>query len=441
MRLLASLLLLASTSAAGAQQPPLAPHTLSLSPAKSITLSLPRTFSINVALTGLHCPRFFATAPDGRLFVADLYDRSDNTKGSLVILDGWNAQTRTFARATPYLSNLRNPNNLAFYTDPATHQSWLYTAFTDRLVRYRYRPGDTHPTSAPEVLAHYPDYGLNYKYGGWHLTRTVAFATLHGRTRLYVTVGSSCNACREKEPIRATLSVMDPDGSHQQILAAGLRNAVDLAFVPSIDAGALFATNMGADHLGDRSPEDTFLELDANARPLLGRDTTPVDFGWPTCYILSGTAHPDPSVSEPVAGKQLPGVTGPPPPQADCSRVPAPWATFPAHSSPLGLEFFPASDDRTLANSFLVALHGPSRSRIGSGYRVVRLDSTTRRPQPFVLGFLSTQGSKTVVTGRPCGLLRIAPDAFLLTDDLNGVIYAIYPATTPGSSGEQEHGS
>ena len=40
------------------------------------------------------------------------------------------------------------------------------------------------------MLAHYPDYGLNYKYGGWHLTRTVAIATLHGKTRLYVTVGS-----------------------------------------------------------------------------------------------------------------------------------------------------------------------------------------------------------------------------------------------------------
>ncbi len=97
-------------------------------------------------------------------------------------------------------------------------------------MRYKYNAGDNAPSVAPKVLAHYPDYGLNYKYGGWHLTRTVAFATLHGKTRLYVTVGSSCNACNEKEEIRATLTVMDPDGSHQEIIARGLRNAVGMEY-------------------------------------------------------------------------------------------------------------------------------------------------------------------------------------------------------------------
>ena len=60
---------------------------------------------------------------------------------------------------------------------------------------------------------------------------------------------------------------MDPDGSHWQILAHGLRNAVDLQYTPDLDGGALFATNMGDDHLGDKLPEDTFFELDSNARP------------------------------------------------------------------------------------------------------------------------------------------------------------------------------
>ena len=193
-----------------------------------------------------------------------MFSRADNTRGAIYILDGWSDSTHTFARTIPYLTHLRNPNNLAFYTDPATHQTWLYTALTDRLLRYRYSPGDTAPTTAPEVLARYPDYGLNYKYGGWHLTRTIAFATFHGQTKLYVTVGSSCNACTEKEDIRATLSVMDPDGHNPQILATGLRNAVGLSYIPSLDGGSLFATNMGADHLGDYDPEDQFFELYSN---------------------------------------------------------------------------------------------------------------------------------------------------------------------------------
>lgn len=425
---LAVLLSLLVSGVLAAQQP----HTLDLpasagKSARQITLTLPRDLTINIAATGLHCPRFFATAPDGRIFVADLYNRSDNTKGALYILDGWNPQTNTFARVVPYLQNLRNPNNIAFYTDPAG-QAWLYTALTDKLVRFRYQPGDTHPTSAPEVLAHFPDYGLGYKYGGWHLTRTVAFAKLHGATRLYVTVGSSCNACREKEAIRATLTVMHPDGTDQHIVAQGLRNAVDLRYIPQIDGGALFSTNMGADHLGDNSPEDTLLELDSNAHPgPANNPQKPATYGWPTCYFLGGTSHPDPTVSDPQPGQHIVNAQpGPPPPQFDCSKVSPAYTTFLAHSSPLGFEYF-AGDNKLLANTFLVALHGPSRARIDTGYRVVRFSAAARRPQDLILGFLAQQNGRPIVKGRPCGLLRVGADSFLLTDDLNGVVYFIHP--------------
>jgi len=35
---------------------------------------------------------------------------------------------------------------------------------------------------------------------------------------------------------------------------------------------------------------------------------------------------------------------------------------------------------------------------------------------------------KPVVHGRPCGLLRVGPDSFLLTDDYLGLVYYIHPA-------------
>ncbi len=422
----AALLLACLSCTLTAQQ--LTPHTLSLPKQKQITLSLPQGLTVDLAATGLHCPRFFAVSPDHRIFVADLYDRSDNSKGALYILDGWNPQTHTFAQVTPYLEHLRNPNNLAFYTDPSG-QTWLYTALTDKLIRLRYKAGDIHPTSAPEVLASFPDYGLSYKYGGWHLTRTVAFANLHGATHLYVTVGSSCNACLEKEPIRASLTVMDPDGRNQHLLAQGLRNAVDLHFIPEIDGGALFATNMGADHLGDHSPEDTFIELDSNAHLGPANDPAkPANFGWPTCFVLGGKPHADPAVSNPKPGQQtLNAHAGPPPPQIDCSSVAPIYTSFLAHSSPLGLEYF-AGDNKLLANSFLVALHGPSHTRIGTGYRVVHFTPGARHPENVVLGFLVQEDGKPVVKGRPCGILRTAEDSFLLTDDLNGAVYFIHPA-------------
>jgi glucose/arabinose dehydrogenase len=285
--------------AASAQQ--LSSHTLQLGAGKAITLSLPVGFDVNVAANGMHRVRFFAESPDHRIFVTDMHDRSDNKLGAIYILTGWNPATHTFAGRTTYLDRLHNPNNLAFYTDPVTHRMWLYTAVTEKLLRFRYNPGDNAPTSEPEVLAHFPDHGLNYKYGGWHLTRTVAFATLQGHTRLYVAVGSSCNACQEKEPVRAALLAMDPDGSRQEIVAAGLRNAVDVEWVPALDGGSLFATNMGDDQLGDRAPEDTFFELDSNghAGPIARAGTEPANYGWPTCYFEDGVAHPDPTVSAP----------------------------------------------------------------------------------------------------------------------------------------------
>jgi glucose/arabinose dehydrogenase len=401
----------------------LVPHQIQLSNGKSLTLNLPADFNINIAAQGLKCVRFMAKSPDNRIFVTDMYNRADNTLGKVYILDGWSDKTHTFTKVTPYLQLLRNPNNLAFYTEPAKGerpaQTWIYLPLTDKLIRYKYNAGDDTPSGPPEVLAHYPDYGLNYKYGGWHLTRTVAFATLHGKTRLYITVGSSCNACTEKEPIRATLSVMDPDGKNQHILARGLRNAVDLEYVPSIDDGALFATNMGADHLGDHDPEDTFFELDSNLHPVPSGS----NYGWPTCYFDQGQAHADHFVSDPKPTDHISPAppAGPPPAQFDCAKIPTVFTTFQAHSSPLGLEYFDSTNPK-LADSFLVALHGASHPRIGTGYKVVRFTSSDRKPETFISGFL-VNGK---VRGRPCGVLRMGPDAFLLTDDLDGVIYYVH---------------
>jgi glucose/arabinose dehydrogenase len=401
----------------------LMPHPIHLANGKSLDLSLPANFTIDVAAQGLRRVRFMAKSPDNRIFSTDMHDLGDNSRGKVYILDGWNEKTRAFAKITPYLEHLRNPNNLAFYTEPAQNgkpgQSWLYLPLTDRLLRYRYNPGDNAPSGPPEVLARYPDYGLNYKYGGWHLTRTVAFATLHGKTRLYVTVGSSCNACQEKEEVRATLTVMDPDGTHQEIVARGVRNAVGMEYISSIDGGALFATNMGADHLGNHQPEDTFFELDSDARPVPPGS----NYGWPTCYFDHGQPQADHLIAEPKPTDHISPAppAGRPPPQFDCTKIPTVYTTFAAHSSPLGLEYFDASNT-ALADTFLVALHGASHAEIGTGYRVVRFNAANRQPQDFITGFLD-HGK---VRGRPCGILRTGPDAFLLTDDLDGVIYFVH---------------
>jgi glucose/arabinose dehydrogenase len=437
------------------------PHTLEYAPGRSITLSLPGSLDINIAASGLHRIRFMSKSPDGRIFATGLYDISDNTRGSIFILDGWNAQSHTFTHIAHYLDHLRNPNSVAFWTDAATNQSWLYVALTDKLVRYRYKAGDTAPSSAPETLMRFPDYGLSYKYGGWHLTRTVAVTQSRGAAHIFVAVGSSCNYCREHEVARASVTRMDPDGKHAALIAQGLRNAVDLHSIPEFGEDSLFATNMGDDHLGDQLPEDTFLELDAQTH-------APLNYGWPTCYFDHGKSVHDntplPSLDDlQAAGRTLPrpgphddsvygrqtGVAAagtnltaggghapapdpnadlghPPAPLENCAQVPAPYTSFIAHSSPLGFDYFPQSDS-LLHLSFLVALHGASHPHIGTGYRVVRFTPSDRKPRDLITGFLTFRNGKPVVHGRPCGLLRIGPDSFLLTDDYLGLIYYVHP--------------
>ena len=63
------------------------PHRISLANGKSFDLNLPEGFAISVAAQGLKRVRFMAKSPDDRIFVTDMYNLADNTKGVVYILD------------------------------------------------------------------------------------------------------------------------------------------------------------------------------------------------------------------------------------------------------------------------------------------------------------------------------------------------------------------
>ena len=368
----------------------LTPHKITLADGEAFSLNLPEGFDVSVAAEGLKRVRFMARSPDKRIFVTDMYNLTDNRKGVVYILDDFDERKGKFGKVTPYLTGLRNPNSVAFYTDREGN-AWLYLALTDRLVRYRYTNGDDAPRSAPEVLATFPDYGLSYKYGGWHLTRTIAVGA---DDKIYVSVGSSCNACEEKEEIRATVLEMDADGGRRRIFARGLRNAVGIKWVN----GKLFATNMGADHLGLNRPQDTFYEV------LEG-----INYGWPYCYQHRSRIYRDTQFDK--SAKRL-----------KCEDVPLAYAAFPAHSSPLGLEFFDSGQHSSiLQNSFLVALHGSSDHKMNRGHSIVQIKERSAL-RDFVSGFI--QEGK--LYGRPVDVMQTGADSFLFTDDYAGVVYYVF---------------
>ena len=368
-------------------QPKLVPQKVTLRNGKSFNLNLPANFEIIPAAEGFKRVRFFAKAPDERIFVTDMYNLTDNKRGVIYILDGWNERTGKFAKVTQYLSGLHNPNSVQFYRD-AGGQDWIYIAETGRLTRRRFRPGEERPTDQnPQTIATFPDYGLSYKYGGWHLTRTIAFAP---NGKLHVSVGSSCNSCVEKEKVRATVLEMAPDGSGQRIFAGGLRNAVGLRWFGNF----LFATNQGSDHLGINRPDETFYALKDGA-----------DYGWPYCYSSNGKVISDPRLKR----------------REGCANVTAPYAFFPARSSALGFDYFDdAASPEPIRNAFLVALHGSTNKAIGRGYKIAMMRKG-EKPQDFITGFLH----RGVVNGRPCDILKVGPDSFLFADDNKGVVYLV----------------
>ena len=373
-------------------QPVLVPHTVRLDKGKSVILNLPPDYEIVPAVQGLKRVRFFAKSPGGRIFVTDMYNLTDNKRGKVYVLDDFDPVGGTFRKVTTYLSNLRNPNSVAFYKDKDGVQ-WLYLAETDKLTRRRFKEGETAPADEePQTLAKFPDYGLSYKYGGWHLTRTVVFGD---NGKMYVSVGSSCNSCKEKEAVRAAVLEMNPDGSDQKIFAKGLRNAVWLMWLGK----HLFATNQGSDHLGLNRPDETFYALKDGA-----------DYGWPGCHSSNGKLFRDRTVRG-----------------SSCSGVEAPYAYFPAHASALGFDYFDSgTTDPKIRDSFLVALHGSTNKRLRKGYKIVIMRKG-EKPQDLITGFLKG----TRVYGRPCGVMKLDQNSFLFTDDYSGIIYLVRRKTSP----------
>jgi glucose/arabinose dehydrogenase len=350
---------------------------------------LAEPFDITVAAEGLGKARFMAMSPDGRLFVPDLVDYNLSHQGKLYILDDYNEDTRQFEITHTYLSGLRGPNSVAFYTDTEGND-WLYLALTAHLVRYPYRAGDVAPSGQPEIVYEFP----NQQSPGeesvvWHITRTILF---HEDT-LYIAIGSGCNSCEHLAgDLRGMVMTMRPDGSDARMYANGLRNSVGLEWVED----TLYATNNGADHLGVDRPDETLYRL-----------VEGIHYGWPFCYESGGAQLEDTTSfwDEPVA----------------CVDVPRPLAVFEARSAPLGLAFF-EDVHPVLKDTFLVALHGSFEPELRKGYELVRV-TRTGETAVFMDGFQREDGSRIA---RPVDILQRGENSFFFTDDFSGRLYYVY---------------
>src|SRR5678816_2425608 len=100
---IALLTLLAGLLYSVAAVPKLLPHHITLASGKSFDLNLPEGYEIAIAAQGLKRIRFMTLSPDKRLFVTDMYNKTDNSRGVVYILDQFDVVSDQFKKITKYL--------------------------------------------------------------------------------------------------------------------------------------------------------------------------------------------------------------------------------------------------------------------------------------------------------------------------------------------------
>lgn len=164
-------------------------------------LTVPAGFAIEVVAAKVGSPRFMALDPAGTLLV------SEPARGRVLALPDRNGDGKADAIQT-VVDGLGQPHGLAFRDGAPC------VAENARVQRFRYAPATLKATQPPVVVPGLPP-------GGGHWTRTGGFGPDGG---LYVSVGSSCNVCRESDKRRAAVLRNNADGSGERIFASGLRD-------------------------------------------------------------------------------------------------------------------------------------------------------------------------------------------------------------------------
>jgi glucose/arabinose dehydrogenase len=365
-------------------------RTLTFEDGSTAVFRLPKEFNIAVAAEGLGKARFMAQSADGRIFIPDMINWNLSHEGKMYILGGWDPQAKKFATTQIYLTKLRGPNDVAFYTD-TSGKNWIYYTITEGLFRNPYNAGDTTPSGSRELVYSFPNKQSPGADGiVWHVTRTVLF---DGDT-LYVSVGSGCNLCEQVEgDMRAQILVMNPDGTNVRTYADGIKNAVGIALAD----GALYATENGVDHLGDEAPDDVMFKVVPGAH-----------HGWPYCYETAGQKLDE-------TNKSWKRKT------VDCADVPMSFVSFGPHTAPLGVTYFKNAHP-LLQNTFLVALHGSHKPELKYGYKLVRV-MRDGSEETFMDGFMTASGERVA---RPVHILQADENSFYLSDDFGGRVFYIY---------------
>jgi Raf kinase inhibitor-like YbhB/YbcL family protein len=341
-------------------------------------LKLPSGFTIEKFAEGLINPRIMAVTEDGTLYV------TRREVGDVIMLK----DTSGDGKADLVQSVAGRPQMHGIYIDGKA----VYLA-TDTDIYSGEIAADGSFGELTRIVDDLPD-------GAQHPNRTLAVGP---DGLLYVSVGSSCNACQESNPEHATMLQMKPDGTQRKIFASGLRNTIGFGWHP--DTGEMWGPDHNTDWLGDDEHPEEFNLIKQGSK-----------YGWP--YVHSkGDFNPRIAPPNEISHEEW----------AKASEEPV--LTYTAHAAPMQMVFYTGAQfPKEYRGDAFIAMRGSWNRKPPSGYEVVRVRFKDGKPQaiePFITGFLTEDQGNFGYIGRPVGL-ALSPDGSLFVgDDSNGVIYRV----------------
>jgi len=346
-------------------------------------------FEVSLFAENLASPRQAYVLPNKDVLVVEARrewpDRPQKSANRITLFRDTNGDGKPDVREA-FLTGLNMPHGMLLLGN------WFYVANTNAVMRYPFRGGIKIDAKGEKIL--------DLPAGG-HYTRNL-LADPVGK-KVYVAVGSTTNVDEqridEKDPRRAAILEINPDGSAMRVFAGGLRNPVGM----------------------DWEPRTKTLWTVVNERDLLGDDLVPdfltsvkegAFYGWPYSYFGQN--------EDPRKKGQRPDLV---------AKAIKPDYALGAHTAALGLVFY---DGKTFPPRYhggaFIGMHGSwNRSKM-VGYKLAFVPFRNGKPagplEDILTGFIADE-SKYEAYGRPVGV-TVAPDGSLLVaDDVGGKVWRV----------------
>jgi glucose/arabinose dehydrogenase len=351
---------------------------------KEKTPTAPAGFEVSLFADDLDNPRMIYVLPNGDILVMESLPQRSTSR---IVLLRDSAKSGTPAVRESFLRRL----NMAF--GMALIGNRFYVANTNAIVVFPYRVGDTQIKRRPEKILDLP--------AGGHYTRNL-LADPAGK-KIYVAVGSSGNIDEqrvdEKDPRRAAILQINPDGSGMRVFASGLRNPVGMDWEPKTHA--LWTVVNERDMLGDELVPDYLTEARDGAF-----------YGWPYSYFGQN--------EDPRKKGQRPDLV---------AKAIKPDFALGSHVAALGLAFYQGKSfpERYHGGAF-IGMHGSWNRSDLVGYKVAFVPFQNGKPsgviEDFLTGFIANPKISQVY-GRPVGVAIWTDGSLLVADDAAGKVWRV----------------